>query len=261
MTQETISENVDWIDNINLDLGYDLPELYSGSDIASSALTGKQESMSLLAGKMLIITSPELTAQQLADVQNSQLLCQLVANKQFDDIKQPYEWYNEFRKRMSAVGWLKRGDFHDEYKITEARYTLSGLVIKILESLISGPDPTKIATTVKKAIDKITQFAKEGHPRAEIFSHATTSVSTYSFAMGYAYPGPQGAQFDMAFFSVKMGRSVTNALVATFESQDTETNAHQVAMQLNESFYANKARKKVLDKLGDKTKEIDDWPI
>jgi len=260
MTQETISENVDWIDNIDLDLGYDLSELYSGSDIASLTLTGKQPSMSLSAGKMLIIISPELTAQQLADVQNSQLVCQLAANKKFDDVKKPYEWYNDFRTRMQSLGWIKRGNFLDEYEITEARYTLSGLVIKILESLIGGGS-TKIASTVKKTIDKLIQFAKEGHPRAEIFSRAERSVKEHAFAMGYAYPGPQGAQFDMAFFSVRMSRSVTNVLVTTLEHQDTNAKAHQVAMQLNESYYADKARRKVLNKLGDKVKEIDDWEI
>jgi hypothetical protein len=241
----------------HLDEAVEIPMRSSAGSTAPQA-----KDMSLINGKTLIVADATLSVQDLADVQNSILYSQgVLSGKKISDIDEPEKWYKGFRENMGALNWFISNTFPEKYKSNEARFTLSELAIKILRGLAGNLDAAGIKTAVEAAVKRVTDFAKDANPRAEIFSRANSSTDKAGFSMGLAYPSPQGPRVDLAFFSVKLSRETKNILIATMQREETHLTTHQGALTLNVPQYA-KFRQQIVDRLGNRTQKlIDSAPL
>jgi hypothetical protein len=214
--------------------------------------------LSLINGRSLVVADTTLTAQDLADVQNTILISQgILGGKRISDIDEPERWYRGFRETMGGFGWAKATSFTDRYDVTEDQFTLSGLAVKILMQLAGNRNLAEIKAVIDAAVKRVTDFAKESNPRAEIFSHANSETEKAGFSMGLAYSTSQGPRVDLAFFSVKLKRKTTNILITSLRREETHIFAHQGALALNVAHFA-KYRQGVADKLGKRTKDLID---
>ena len=59
----------------------------------------------VVAGSIASFTF-KLSGQQLEDVQNSTLLAQLAADREFPDEKDIKDWYTFYRRVLGQVGWM-----------------------------------------------------------------------------------------------------------------------------------------------------------
>ena len=212
------------------------------------SLTLNSPAAAVIAGSLASFT-PELSSQQMHDVQNSTLLAQLAATKKFPDKRDVGDWYNFYCNVLSNVGWDIQTFGFDEYKSHQASFKLSEVTLELLSALV-GNDK-QLLTVVKETLNSfakspegLTLFAdnsaSEQHGRFQILP-CTVMNGQVSLASIAAYFKASQVSDDYFFF--------------TYHSQDITLHKATQVLTLDEEVYGQ-VRQEVIDKLGKNAQKV-----
>ena len=218
------------------------------------SLTLDSPAAKVVAGSLASFT-PELSTQQMHDVQNSTLLAQLAATKKFPDKRDVGYWYQFYFDVLSNVGWDMQKFGFDEYKSHQASFKLSEVTLELLSALIG--DDKELLTVVKSTLDSFAK-SQEG---LTLFNENSASGRYARFQVLPCTVTNGQVSLASIFSYFEANQLSENYFFFTYNSEDvTLTKAAQV-LTLDEEIYGT-VRQAVIDKLGENVSDfIKNLPI
>lgn len=191
-----------------------------------------------------------LKATQKQDVLDSTLLAQLAANKHAVRFEDTEGWYKFYVNVMENVGWVIQSFNFNDYKTSQASFTLSQVMLEILSAMVGGE---KAIMDVVKATLKGLEKSTEG---AKLFEITSVSGKNGNFQIIPCQVDKSG-QVNVAFigFFFEAQRFEGDFFFFDWKSQDIKLFYAKQACTLNEAAYAS-VRQAVIEKLGDRRKKF-----
>ena len=206
------------------------------------SLTLDSPAAKVVAGSLASFT-PELSTQQMHDVQNSTLLAQLAATKKFPDKRDVGYWYKFYFDVLNNVGWDMQNFGFDEYKSHQASFKLSEVTLELLSALV-GNDK-QLLTVVKETLNS---FAKS--PQG-LTLFADNSASEQHGLFQILPCTVMNGQVSLASIAAyfKASQVSDDYLFSNYNSQDITLHKATQVITLDEEVYG-KVRQEIIDKLG-----------
>jgi hypothetical protein len=171
--------------------------------------TGKEQAA--VVGSDIVAFVSGVTAERREAIINSSLLAQLIASSKVADQKKIYDWYREYFKVLSNIGWVTQQTSFAEYREQQDNFTAHEAILKIAATLL-GPASTALAlvtSTVQalKSMDKST-------PWLTIFNRESQRAETAHFQVSLAEQDPAGQFFvTVMAFGLEASSTITQVLV------------------------------------------------
>lgn len=224
------------------------PLRFEDEGVSSYSSDGQARTLTVIKNRALLVNDPKLTAEQQSDVDLSVLLAQLNSDKMYSQENQMPEWYKNYKKVLgNPCYWKIHGLEFQEYKSSEATFSLNSVALEVLEQIIRnlpiGANIAAIKSSVEGAINKLKKLAEKGDPAAQLIGRGYDGDQAAKLAIGYAYPGQSGPRIAMSAFYFKADKSVTNILGVKFRSQDTRVWYSSAEMEQSTALFTEKQPK------------------
>jgi hypothetical protein len=176
--------------------------------ISSVLETGKDQAA--VVGSDIVAFVTGVTAERREAIINSSLLAQLVATSRVADQSRVYDWYGEYFKVLSNIGWVIQQTGFAEYREQQDNFAAHEAILKVAATLL-GPASTALAlvtTTVQalKSMDKNT-------PWLTIFNRESQRARTAHFQVSLGEQEPNGQFFvSLMAFGLEASSKITQVL-------------------------------------------------
>ncbi len=192
-----------------------------------------------VVGSNLLAFAEGVSRQSKEDVMDSFLFATLVANKAFNPETQSVEWYAQFNKVLSTVGWLSASWSYARYRSSHQRFTMDQAGLEILGSAIAAaslPGPAS-AAMLKVAADAVNAMKDQEKP-LRLFERQTKSHSGANFRIGACAESADGTvNLAMAAVNFLATSQVTNVLFWEWNSEEVQTFRGEDYLLLNTRLY------------------------
>lgn len=216
-----------------------------------------------VVGSNLLAFAEGVSRQNKEDVMDSFLFATLVANKAFNPETQSAEWYDQFNKVLSTVGWFSNSWSYARYRSTDQRFSMDQAAIEILGSVIAAaslPGPAS-AAMLKVATDTVDALKAQEKP-LRLFERQTKSHNGANFRIGACAESADGTvNLAMGAVNFLTSSNVTNVLFWEWDSAEVETFRGENTLVLNTRMYAQN-RLLIQQRLGNNAKSaIEEFDI
>ncbi|KAG8712000.1 hypothetical protein FRC09_020315 [Ceratobasidium sp. 395] len=227
------------------------------ADDSPPQLHGSEATAAVAGGAAVAITDG-LDEDTKADVLNTLLLAQLVANGEADRQKETDKWYSTFKEVLETVGWVVTGFTFVENKISEASVSVDALVIKYMQASLTAPQ----LAAVQGMIDLLRERA-DSDPDITLFNTQTTNDNQSNFQLGACSASQDGtAVMAMGAFTYDVQSRITNALFTKLHGGSAHFFSSSQKMQLSKAQYTGAIRQQVKDKLTEHASDkIKSWKL
>lgn len=208
------------------------------------------QSAAVVASNLLAFAEG-VSRQNKDDVMDSFLFASLAANKAFNPESQSQQWYAQFHKVLSTLGWLSTNWSYARYRSSHQRFTMDQAGLDILGSAIAaaalpGPASAAMLAVAGEAIKTLRESAEP----LRLFDRQTKSHKGASFRIGACAEAADGTiQLAMGAVNFHAQSEVTHVLFWEWDSAQVETFRGEDNLVLNSRLYAQ-VRKAVQDRLG-----------
>jgi hypothetical protein len=221
-------------------------EAFPRSKGPASDLVVEGEEQSFLSSKSLVSFASEVSEQNRKDILNSTLLAQLAANKKYPSEDQILDWYKEFVKVLSNLGWVVEGAEFSTFKAKGTVFELQNAIIDILMTAFGG----NYVAIITKTLDAIKDLSDE-NGKITAFKKNTQSFSKGAFQIALAVEENNAVAMQLGTFLLTSSNEIKHILF--FKSNKDETKLEYCSRKatLNPEIYG-KARQAIVDKLGNR---------
>lgn len=183
-----------------------------------------------------------------SDVLNSSLLAQLASNKKYDRWNDTENWYKFYCDVLGKIGWVIQSFAFTEASIGGATFEVQDVVLKILESIVTGDEMIVVTET----IDALKALS-DGDDRLVLFDTQSQDLGKGNFQIAVAAESGGNVVTQMGSFYFHSKERHTRFLWFHFSTSDTHMFKGTQTIVLNEDVYGQ-VRQQVIDKLGDSAK-------
>jgi hypothetical protein len=242
MSEEGTYKKISYIES--LDLAEVDPDLITKS-ISAITQEDNKESGSIIAGNLISFTA-NLSGQDKDDVNNSILLAQFAASKEYSRMEKPKEWYDSYFKVLTNVGWIVQGDPFAPYNASGSTLTIEKTVIELLGAIASG----QVVLIVKQVLESLKNL-HESDRGLVIWDRSTHSNTNGNFQLSAVNKENSSIALTAAnvYFTAK--QTDTRFLWFSYSTTDITLNYRNSILTLNQEAYSI-VRDKIKEKLGDR---------
>lgn len=206
----------------------------------------QDEEQSFLSSKSVVSFASEVSENNRRDILNSTLLAQLAANKKFPDDVQVLEWYREFVKVLSTIGWVMEEAAFSTFKSAKDIFEVENAIINILTTAFGGD----YLSVITKTLDAIKDLSDD-NGKITAFEKNTHSLSKGAFQIALAVERNNTVSMQLGTFMLTSSNEIKKILFFKSTTDRTKLEYCSRKATLNEEIYA-KVRQIVIDKLGDR---------
>lgn len=177
------------------------------------------EAQALVVGSSLVAAAEGVPAQTRADIVNSTLFAQLAASGRVTDPGKVNEWYQEYFRALTALGWAQSDSRFEEFETRGSGLETHKSIIKVLATLL-GPGAAALAvvTETLTALQELDQNS----PWITLFNTQSTAVHSARFQVATAQLGSSGpVEIALVAFDLRARVSITQVLFFKFKSNST----------------------------------------
>ncbi|KAG8714879.1 hypothetical protein FRC09_017153 [Ceratobasidium sp. 395] len=145
--------------------GYQLNLRPTSSPDTGSHLRDHEKPSAAVVGGAVISFVDGVDEDIKADVLNTLLFAQLVADGQADRQKEPDQWYAVFRDVLETIGWVITGFNFVEKNLSNMAVSVASMVINSLQANLTAPQ----LAAVQRVVDFLRELA-ETDPRVRLFN-------------------------------------------------------------------------------------------
>ena len=106
-----------------------------------------------MVGSGLVVAAENVPVKTREDLINCTLFAQIAAGKNAGDPKDVSEWYDEYFKASTIIGWAQSDTQFEEYKFTSKNAEAHQAIMKVLTVLL-GPQAAALVV-VKTVLDAL----------------------------------------------------------------------------------------------------------
>jgi hypothetical protein len=185
-----------------------------------------------------------VSGQNREDVLNSTLLAQLSADKTCDRDSKPLDWYQQYTKVLSTLGWTLQGANFSDYSSSTATFSMDKAVLEIAGAALTGDEAAVLAATVD-ALGKLP--TTDG--RLQLFNHSASNGKEGNFQICVCTETNGAVAMKTMAFYFTSSQTNTTVLFFNYTAASTELQKSVQGATLNSGVYGQ-VRDAVLDKLG-----------
>jgi hypothetical protein len=206
---------------------------------------GEDKEQAFLADKTVISFVSNIAIEYRQDVLNTVLLAQLAANKAYPDNKDLTNWYNEYIRVLSGLGWVIQNKTSNDEKATHGVIEIENVVINIITTAIGG----NYVAIIKSALDAFKKLSEASNNKIIAFEKNTHSLNEGSFQIGVADQTNNAISLKVGAFLLSSSETIEQILLFRSSKNDTSLKTITFEGTLNADNYAN-IRDAVKNKLG-----------
>jgi hypothetical protein len=173
----------------------------------------------LVVGSDIISFAKGVTEERRADIANSALLAQLVANKRVPDPTELFAWYDAYFDTLTNIGWATQERQLVEYSDRAASFEAHKAILKVAASLLGG-----VATTAYQLVEttlNALQSMNQDNPFIQLFERTSQKANTARFQVSLASENPQdGFLVTLLAFALTAQDTLTQVLFFKFHRED-----------------------------------------
>lgn len=228
----------------------------SGGALLKKVSDGEDDSTRCFVDSGVLVTFPASTSKQRQeDVLNSLLFAQLAADKEYNRLDDPLNWFSYFEYILRNVGWVLT-NLKFQIDPGEDYFVFSSLA---LNQMIKNGSETKDVETFRK-IFNILHSLPDTDPSIEILYRNTfneTSQASSLILSSFEETEDKGVQLKLIMIGFEgVDEELHRYLFHVYDSKRVSfPEAKSTTMVLNEDTFA-KIRASIIEKLGDKIKTM-----
>ena len=203
------------------------------------------ESAEVNDGSIISFTA-NLTGQQKSDVQNSALLAQLAATKQFDRFINPIEWSKKYVEVLSNIAWVIQEFNFTKFNSASTSFKMDKVMLEIIGAVATGNE----LLVLKKTIDALGEL-DEDSKQMSIWNSGSSNLDQGNFQLIPVTTSGEDVVMPISSNHFKMNSYNYRFLWFEWNSSDMELNYARQVATLNEGIYSM-IRNKIIEKLGDR---------
>ncbi|MBD8598892.1 hypothetical protein QWI18_14470 [Pseudomonas sp. W2Oct36] len=239
-TSMTDAERSAFIDQCQMaNCTHSLIEHFSAMDNAVPDLPDDPSQGAVAAGNLLAFAEG-VSRQNKDDVIDSLLFATLVANKAFNPEKQSEQWYQQYNKVLTTLGWFSTNWRYSRYYSTHRRFSMEQAGLEIISSAIAAaalPGPASVAM-LKVAGDAVAALKAQEKP-LRIFERQTKTHRGANFRIGACTESSDGTvNLAMGAVNFSTDSAVTNVLFWEWNSAEVQAFRGENHLVLNTRVYA-----------------------
>jgi hypothetical protein len=191
-----------------------------------------------------------VSKQHREDVENSALLAQLAANKQYNREKDTENWYTFYRTVLENVGWVVPDFSFDQFQAAGDTFTVDKVIVDLLQSIATGDEVAVVESTLNamKSLD-------QGDGRLVLYETQTHSDHQGNFQAHSVSESGGSVVMRIGTFYFGTEDTVTRILWFNFPSSRTSFYEGAQTMELDEDVYSQ-VRQTIKAKLGANAKDF-----
>jgi hypothetical protein len=168
------------------------------------------EAQSLVVGSGLVVAAENVPVQTREDLINCTLFAQIAAGKNAQDPKDVAQWYDEYFKALTVIGWAQSDTRFEDYEFTSKNAEAHQAIMKVLTVLL-GPQAAAVVV-VKTVLDALQSMNAES-PWITLFDRQSKTGRSARFQVATAQLDPGGLlQIALVGFDLKTKASQTQVL-------------------------------------------------
>jgi len=208
-----------------------------------------QPSASVVSGGTVSFVAG-ISKQHREDVENSALLAQLAANKQFDREKDTENWYQFYRSVLENIGWVVPEFSFDRFQGSGDSFTMDKVIVDLIASVASENEVAIVTSTIN-ALKKLNQ----GNDALVIYERDTHSAHQGNFQAHSVTESDGVVVMNIGTFRFSTEETVTRILFFNFPTSRTNFFQGGQNMNLDDSIFSQ-VRQAIKIKLGDAAKNF-----
>ncbi len=178
------------------------------------------EAQSLVVGSGLVVAAENVPVKTREDLINCTLFAQIAAGKNAGDPTNVKQWYDEYFKALTIIGWAQSDTQFEEYKFTSKNAEAHQAIMKVLTVLL-GPQ-TAALVVVKTVLDAL-QSMNSDSPWITLFDSQSKTGRSARFQVATAQIDPGGLlQIALVGFDLKTKASQTQVLFFKWKASSTK---------------------------------------
>ena len=178
------------------------------------------EAQSLVVGSGLVVAAENVPVKTREDLINCTLFAQIAAGKNAKDPRDVSEWYDEYFKALTVIGWAQSDTQFEEYKFTSKNAEAHQAIIKVL-TVVLGPQAAALVV-VKTVLDAL-QSMNADSPWITLFDRQSKTGRSARFQVATAQIDPAGLlQIALVGFDLKTKASMTQVLFFKWKASSTK---------------------------------------
>jgi hypothetical protein len=221
------------------------PHLVTKGLVATTQEDNKK-SGSINAGNLVSFTA-NLTGRDKYDVLHSVLLAQLVADNKNNRNDKPIEWYNDYFKVLTNVGWVVQGEPFAPYNASGSTVTIEKTVIELLSAIASG----QMVLIVKQVLESLRNLS-ENDRGFVIWDRSTHSKKNGNFQLSGVTKDNTSIALSAVNLYFSANQTDTKFLWFSYSTTQVSLNYRNSSLTLNQEIYST-VRDKIKEKLGNRT--------
>ena len=221
------------------------PDLVTKGFVATIQEDNKK-SGSVNAGNLVSFTA-NLTGKDKTDVLDSILLAQLVASNNNSRNDKPVDWYNDYFKVLTNIGWVLQGEPFAPYHASGSTVTIEKTVIELLSAIASG----QMVLIVKQVLESLKNLT-ENDRGFVIWDRSTHSKKNGNFQLSGATKENTSIALNAVNLYFSATQTDTKFLWFSYSTSDVLLNYRNTTLTLNQEIYST-VRNKIKEKLEDRT--------
>jgi pyrroline-5-carboxylate reductase len=221
-------------------------------DLTTTELATKTDvEQSFMNDKSLVSFVSEVSEQRRQDVLHSVLLAQLAANKKFPEEDQIKEWYEEFVKVLSNIGWAMQSASFTPFTSQGTTIEVDKAIIDLVASAVGG---SALVPIISKTLDAIKGLSASSG-KFIAFEKNTHTATKGAFQIGVAKEVNNTVALQLGTFLITSSDTIKQILF--FKSSKTTTTLEFCSRvgTLDEATYST-IREAVQNKLGFKATDF-----
>jgi hypothetical protein len=217
---------------------HSLIEHVSAMDDSVPGLPDDSSQGAVVAGNLLAFAEG-VSRQNKEDVMDSLLFATLVANKAFNPETNSKEWYAEYNRVLSELGWVSTQWRYARYYSAHRRFSMEQAGLEIIASAIAAaalPGPASVAM-LKVAGDAVAALKAQDKP-LRMFERQSKTHRGANFRIGACTEASDGTvKLTMGAVNFSTDSAVTNVLFWEWNSAEVEAYRGENHLVLNARAY------------------------